>query len=174
MFGSVFESLLYWRGSPGSAQSYVEHESVFADVTAVRTDQDGNIYAAYYHSDAFSRVDIYSTDGRRHALTPGGSELSAAIVLMKYDKYGRLIWNTTVPDWYATNNIDIELDNQGDILLMGAIGILNNNTIMVVFAPELYSIRRFSCKCLRLIIQLLTAGLKCIVKCCILSILPKV
>lgn len=103
--------------------TYVEHESVFADVTAVRTDQDGNIYAAYYHSDAFSRVDIYSTDGRRHALTPGGSELSAAIVLMKYDKYGRLIWNTTVPDWYATNNIDIELDNQGDILLMGAIGI---------------------------------------------------
>ncbi|MFM8371961.1 MAG: hypothetical protein ACKOCO_06215, partial [Bacteroidota bacterium] len=101
----------------------VEHESVFADVTAVRTDQEGNIYAAYYHSDAFSRVDIYSTDGRRHALTPGGSELSAAIVLMKYDKYGRLIWNTTVPDWYATNNIDIELDNQGDILLTGAIGI---------------------------------------------------
>jgi hypothetical protein len=43
---------------------------------------------------------------------------------MKYDKYGRLIWNTTVPDWYATNNIDIELDNQGNILLTGAIGIL--------------------------------------------------
>lgn len=103
--------------------TFVEHESVFADVTAVRTDEEGNIYAAYYHSDAFSRVDIYSTDGRRHELTPGGSELSAAIVLMKYDKYGRLIWNTTVPDWYATNNIDIELDNQGDILLMGAIGI---------------------------------------------------
>jgi hypothetical protein len=61
----------------GCAQwmTLVEHESVFADVTAVRTDQEGSTYAAYYHSDAFSRVDIYSTDGRRHALTPGGSEL---------------------------------------------------------------------------------------------------
>lgn len=43
---------------------------------------------------------------------------------MKYDKYGRLIWNTTVPDWYATNNIDIELDSQGNILLMGDISML--------------------------------------------------
>lgn len=126
--------------------TYVEHESVFADVTAVKADSDGNIYAAYYHSDAFSNVDIYSTDGRRHPLTPGGSELSAAIVLLKYDKYGRLIWNTTMPDWYATDNIDIELDSQGNILLMGAIGIskLDQNGQILWTVPWDWNTREFA------------------------------
>jgi photosystem II stability/assembly factor-like uncharacterized protein len=127
-YGEIFESSIHHLiklDKNGTPLWFTDIEYSSAGVTAVTTDQNGNIYIAMLTDDS-DNIEVSSRSGRKHKL--GLGEFYYHVVLLKYDAQGNYQWARNQPDVYYTAKVDIEIAFDGSVYLMG-------NTFLAKYSP---------------------------------------
>jgi photosystem II stability/assembly factor-like uncharacterized protein len=96
------------------------HNSTWADLGDVVVDEEGNVYTAYFHGEYLDSLRIVDASGARTTINPphNGSN-QQSVVVTSFTPQGRLRWVRTFLESYATEEVNMELDGLGHVLVQG-------------------------------------------------------
>lgn len=96
------------------------HNSTWADLGDVVVDEEGNVYTAYFHGEYLDSLRIVDASGTRTTINPPHTANSErSVVVTSFTPQGRLRWVRTFLESYATEEVNMELDGLGHVLVQG-------------------------------------------------------
>jgi photosystem II stability/assembly factor-like uncharacterized protein len=95
------------------------HDSNWAELGDVVVDADGNVYTAYFHSEYLDSLRIVDASGTRTTINPPHLTSQQSVVITSFTPQGRLRWVNTFLESYATEEVNMELDGLGHLLVQG-------------------------------------------------------
>lgn len=96
------------------------HNSTWADQGDVVVDAEGNVYTAYFHGEYLDSLRIVDAGGTRTTINPPhNSSSEQSVVVTSFTPQGRLRWVRTFLESYATEEVNLELDGLGHVLVQG-------------------------------------------------------
>ncbi len=95
------------------------HNSTWAEHGDVVVDEEGNVYTAYFHGDYLDSLRIVDAGGTRTTINPPHASSQQSVVVTSFTPQGRLRWVKTFLESYATEEVNMELDGLGHVLVQG-------------------------------------------------------
>lgn len=121
------------------------HNSTWADLGDVVVDDEGNVYTAYFHGEYLDSLRIVDASGTRTTINPPhDANNQRSVVVTSFTPQGRLRWVRTFLESYATEEVNMELDGLGHVLVQGTNRVAQydrNTGTQVWLKTEFYGFR---------------------------------